>query len=117
MLTGQQPLQPPAPPMMPGMPPMPPGMPPMGPQGGPMGPPPPMGGPMPPQAPPAPQGPVGQQGDLDALLRQPSGMPSSPQEMIKGQGNPGGEVLPNLPRPPGQFSNMPVTAQEMLPQS
>ena len=120
MLTGQQPLQPPAPPMMPGMPPMPTGMPPMGPQGGPMGPPPPMGGPMPPmppQAPPAPQGPVGQQGDLDVLLKQPSGMPSSPQELIKGQGVEGGNIMPNLPRPPGQFANMPVTAQEMLPQS
>jgi hypothetical protein len=44
-------------------------------------------------------------------------MPPAPQEMIKGQGNAGGQPLPNLPRPPGQFANMPVTAEENLPQS
>lgn len=106
MLTGQQPLQPPMPPMPEGGPmPPPPGMPPMGP-------PPPMAPP-----PPMPQGPVGQPGDLEGLLRQPSGMPPSPEEMITGQGVAGGGTLPNMPKPPAPFQNMPVTAQDMLPQS
>lgn len=113
MLTGQQPLQSPMPPPMSGGP-----MPP--PPGGPMGPPPPMGGPMPPmppQAPPAPQEPVGNPGDLEGLLKQPSGMPSSPQDLITGQGNLGGETMPGMPKPPAPFQGMPVTAQDMLPQS
>lgn len=105
MLTGQQPLQPPAPPMMPGMMP-PPGMPTMGPQGGQMGPPPPNAGPQIPH----PQ-------DMEALMRQPSGMPSTPDSMIKGQGNPGGGIMPNLPKPPGPFRNMPTQAKDVLPQS
>ena len=108
MLTGQQPLQPPTPPL--GMAP-PPGMPPM-PQG-PMGPPPPMPQ-MPPQA--GPQAPINP-ADLDTLMRQPSGMPPAPQEMIRGQGNAGGGTMPNIPRPPSPFQNMPVSAEENLPQS
>ncbi|MFO0203354.1 MAG: hypothetical protein ACK528_09525, partial [Alphaproteobacteria bacterium] len=114
MLTGQQPLQPPMPPMPEGGP-----MPP--PPGGPMGSPPPNAGPMPPMppAPPAPPaaGPVGQQGDLQGLLRQPSGMPPNPQDLITGQGSTGGEMIPGVPKPPAPFQNLPVTAQDMLPQS
>jgi len=117
MLTGQQPLQPPMPPMPEGGP-----MPP--PPGGPMGSPPPNAGPMPPMppmppAPPAPPtaGPVGQPGDLQALLRQPSGMPPNPQDLITGQGSTGGEMIPGVPKPPAPFQDMPVTAQDMLPQS
>jgi hypothetical protein len=64
---------------------------------------PPMGGPMPPPG-------------MEGMMQQPSGMPPAPNELIRGQGNPGGEQLPNMPRPPGEFANMPVTAQEMLPQ-
>jgi hypothetical protein len=117
MLTGQQPLQPPMPPMPEGGP-----MPP--PPGGPMGSPPPNAGPMPPMPPmppppPAPPaaGPVGQPGDLQALLRQPSGMPPNPQDLITGQGSTGGEMIPGVPKPPAPFQNLPVTAQDMLPQS
>jgi hypothetical protein len=116
MLTGQQPLQPPMPPMPEGGP-----MPP--PPGGPMGSPPPNAGPMPPMppmppAPPAPAAePVGQPGDLQALLRQPSGMPPNPQDLITGQGSTGGEMIPGIPKPPAPFQNLPVTAQDMLPQS
>jgi hypothetical protein len=50
-------------------------------------------------------------------MKQPVGMPPNPQDLMKGQGNPGGEMLPALPKPPGQFKNMPVTAQDMMPQS
>jgi hypothetical protein len=115
MLTGQQPLSPPTPPL--GMGP-PPGMPPMPMFGGPMGPQGPMPPMPPPQAPQAPQQlPTTNPADLDTLMRQPSGMPPAPQELIKGQGNAGGQMMPNLPRPPGPFKNMPVTAEENLPQS
>lgn len=109
MLTGQQPLQ------SPGMPIAPPPM--MGggvPQGGDQ-----MSSPMMP--------PVGQpQGnipneilnhnDLSSLLKQPSGMPPNPQDMIKGQGNPGGAPLPGIPQPPAPFQQNPVTPDQMMPQ-
>jgi len=36
--------------------------------------------------------------------------------MIKGQGNLGGGELPPMPTPPAGFENMPVTADQMLPQ-
>jgi hypothetical protein len=89
MATGQQPLQNPGAPQ--GVPPM----------AGPMGMSP-MGGPMPP--------------DLMAMMQQPNGMPQAPNEMIKGQGNPGGGEMPNMPTPPGEFKNMPVLAQQVMPQ-
>jgi len=43
-------------------------------------------------------------------------MPPNPQDMITGQGNPGGQQLPNMPTPPPPFQNMPVNAQDMMPQ-
>jgi hypothetical protein len=44
-------------------------------------------------------------------------MPPNPQEMIRGQGNAGGQMMPNIPRPPAPFQNMPVQAEDNLPQS
>ena len=122
MLTGQQPLQTPGTPQMPspmgGM------MPPMGMGGMPpdmMG----MGGMPPmPQMPPMGGGgmeaPVPEQmlqNNLPTLLKQPSGMPPAPNELITGQGNMGGQTMPNMPTPPAPFNAMPVTAQDLLPQS
>jgi hypothetical protein len=57
-----------------------------------------------------------QQGGIDAMMQQQSGMPPNPQDLIKGQGSAGGEMLPQQPRPPGQFANLPVSPQEMMPQ-
>jgi hypothetical protein len=57
-----------------------------------------------------------QQGGIDAMMQQQSGMPPNPQDLIKGQGNVGGEMIPQQPRPPGQFANLPVSPQEMMPQ-
>lgn len=95
MLIGQQPLQNPmAPQMPPGMP-MGPGIPPMG-----------AGGPMAQQNVP----------NLDQMMMQQSGMPPMPEDLIKGQGNPGGNTMPNIPTPPAGFEGMPVTADQMLPQ-
>lgn len=65
------------------------------------------------QVPPMP-GPMGP--GMEGLMQQPSGMPPNPQDLIKGQGSAGGEQLPPMPRPPGQFANLPVSPQEMMPQ-
>jgi hypothetical protein len=86
MLTGQQPLQNPNMGQVP----------------------PPMGGPMPP---PNAGGP-----GMGPMMTPPNGMPPNPQDMITGQGNPGGQQLPNMPTPPPPFQNMPVNAQDMMPQ-
>jgi hypothetical protein len=68
-------------------------------------------------APPMP-GPMGQGNvpNLDQMMMPQSGMPPTPNEMIKGQGNLGGGELPPMPTPPAGFENMPVTADQMLPQ-
>lgn len=86
MLTGQQPLQNPNMGQVP----------------------PPMGGPMPPPN-------VGGPG-MGPMMTPPNGMPPNPQDMITGQGNPGGQQLPNMPTPPAPFQNMPVNPQDMMPQ-
>lgn len=114
MLTGQQPLQsqgvPQMPPPMMGQPPQG-GMPPMG--GGDQ-----MGQMPMPVGPP--QGNIPNEilnhNDLSSLLKQPLGMPPNPQDMIKGQGNPGGAELPGLPQPPAPFQQNPVTTDQMMPQ-
>jgi hypothetical protein len=73
-----------------------------------------MPGPMPPQmGAPMPQGNVP---NLDQMMLPQSGMPPAPNELIKGQGNLGGGELPPMPTPPAGFENMPVTADQMLPQ-
>jgi hypothetical protein len=63
-------------------------------------------------------GPMGQGNvpNLDQMMMPQSGMPPTPNEMIKGQGNLGGGELPPMPTPPAGFENMPVTADQMLPQ-
>ena len=59
----------------------------------------------------------GQGGNIDPMMQAPQqGMPQ-PQDMIQGQGNPGGDMMPGIPKPPSPFENMPVQAQDMLPQS
>jgi hypothetical protein len=59
-------------------------------------------------------GPIPQQG-MDQMMAPMSGMPSSPEELIRGQGNAGGGTMPNMPNPPPPFSELPVTADQMLP--
>lgn len=59
----------------------------------------------------------GQAGDVSGMMQQPNGMPPNPQDMIRGQGNLGGEELPGLPAPPAPFNQLPVTAEQMMPQS
>jgi hypothetical protein len=46
----------------------------------------------------------------------PNGMPANPEEMIRGQGNPGGGQLPNMPTPPAPFENLPTNPADMIPQ-
>ena len=59
----------------------------------------------------------GQGGNIDPMMQAPQqGMPQ-PQDMIQGQGNPGGDMMPGIPKPPSPFENMPVQAQDMIPQS
>lgn len=65
-------------------------------------------GPMPPQGGSAPNN--------SEMMMPPNGMPQPPQEMITGQGNLGGSMLPQLPKPPPPFENMAVTADQMMPQ-
>jgi hypothetical protein len=43
-------------------------------------------------------------------------MPPSPEDLIKGQGNMGGEQLPNPATPPAPFENMPTNPADMMPQ-
>lgn len=69
--------------------------------------------PLQPQQPPMPQG---GGGPMEQMMQPPSGMPSSPNEMIKGQGNEGGEMLPNMPTPPAPFENLPTNPADMIPQ-
>lgn len=59
-------------------------------------------------------GPIPQQG-MDQIMAPMSGMPSTPEELIRGQGNLGGGTMPNMPTPPAPFSELPVTADQMLP--
>jgi hypothetical protein len=67
--------------------------------------------PLQPQQPPMPQG-----GPMEQMMQPPSGMPPSPDEMIRGQGNMGGEQMPNMPTPPAPFENLPTNPQDMIPQ-
>jgi hypothetical protein len=70
-----------------------------------------------PQMPPPMSGPMPQQGQgMGPMMTPPNGMPQNPQDMITGQGNPGGQQLPNMPTPPAPFQNMPVNPQDMMPQ-
>jgi hypothetical protein len=66
------------------------------------------------------QNPQAQQGaqgvPMDQMMQPPSGMPSTPEEMIKGQGNPGGSEMPNMPTPPAPFENMPTNPADMMSQ-
>jgi hypothetical protein len=69
---------------------------------------------MPPGAPPAggPQGAPAPAGEAPMAPQQPANLP---EEML-GPGMEEPVNLPNIPRPPGEFSSNPVLAQEMLPQ-
>jgi hypothetical protein len=62
------------------------------------------------------QAPQGQGGDMSGMMQPPSGMPPSPNDLIKGQGNMGGGELPNMPTPPAPFENMPTNPADMIPQ-
>lgn len=117
-LIGQTPLANPQAPQQ--APQMSPGGPPPGP---PMGPPPPNQGPQGP----APSGPPGPHGNphkprtphikkgnsIGATLTTPN-QPESPQQFLKGQGVAGGGLLPNIPKPPAAFRNLPTNAADLL---
>jgi hypothetical protein len=74
-----------------------------------------MTGQQPIQAPPPPQQ-GGAGGQMDQMMQPPSGMPPNPEDMITGQGNMGGQQLPNMPTPPAPFESLPVNPQDMVPQ-
>lgn len=70
-----------------------------------------------PQAPPPMAGPMPtpNQG-MGPMMTPPNGMPPNPNDMIKGQGNAGGQQMPNMPTPPAPFQNLPTNPQDMMPQ-
>lgn len=121
-MIGEQPLQPPPPPGM-GPPPMPPGPP----MAGPMPPAPPMGPPIQMGPPPGMMPPHGTQhpqhgNPPSAILRHsPMGGLIAPNEglVVPGQEMVGPNIhnvkIPAPARPPGQFKNLPISPQEMIP--
>lgn len=60
--------------------------------------------------------PQSQGGPMEQMMQPPTGMPPNPEDLIKGQGNAGGNQLPNMPTPPPPFENLPVTASDVVPQ-
>jgi hypothetical protein len=85
--------------------------------------------PPPPPMPMLPQGPMGgpppngmpQMGgpppNMSAMMTPPSEMPLPPNQLIKGQGNAGGQPEPQPAKPPKPFQHNPVNAHDLLPQS
>jgi hypothetical protein len=70
-----------------------------------------------PQTPPPMPGPMAAPGQgMSQMMTPPNGMPANPEEMIRGQGNPGGGQLPNMPTPPAPFENLPTNPADMIPQ-
>ncbi len=61
-----------------------------------------------------PKGPQGN-GQIQGVMQPPGGLPQ-PGNMIKGQGNEGGNTMPGPAKPPGQFKNLPTDAKDLLPQ-
>jgi hypothetical protein len=54
---------------------------------------------------------------MSAMMTPPSEMPLPPNQLIKGQGNAGGQPEPQPAKPPKPFQHNPVNAHDLLPQS
>lgn len=60
---------------------------------------------------PMPNGPQGQ--NAPSQMQPGAQQPMNPQDLMNGQGTAGGDMLPQVPNPPGQFANLPTNPADM----